>query len=183
VLFAVPNQTERRNDYAISIPKGASLILTHELDGEVLGLNAFGDAIPPVAPVFYSFRVMVGVGVLMLALSWLGVWFLWRQKLPRWLLLSFAGMAFSGWVATLAGWLTTEIGRQPYVVYGVITTAETASDVPAAHIALTLTGYAVVYSLLLLSYMVVLTQLALKQADGEGENNSITSGTAQPERA
>ncbi|HUF22304.1 MAG TPA: cytochrome ubiquinol oxidase subunit I [Burkholderiales bacterium] len=183
VLFAVPNQTERRNDYAISIPKGASLILTHELDGEVLGLNAFGDAIPPVAPVFFSFRVMVGVGVLMLALSWLGVWFLWRRELPRWLLLSFAGMTFSGWVATLAGWLTTEIGRQPYVVYGVITTAETASDVPAAHIALTLTGYTVVYSLLLLSYMVVLTQLALKQADGEGEKNSITSGAKQPARA
>lgn len=99
------------------------------------------------------------------------------------LLFGFAGMAFSGWVATLAGWLTTEIGRQPYVVYGVITTAETASDVPAAYIGLTLAGYAIVYSLLLLSYMVVLTQLALKEASGKGRElpdpGSLHSDAAQ----
>ncbi|MEX0958369.1 MAG: cytochrome ubiquinol oxidase subunit I [Burkholderiales bacterium] len=183
VLFAVPNQQERRNDFAISIPKGASLILTHELDGELKGLNEFGDDIPPVASVFYSFRVMVGVGVLMLTLSWLGAWFLWRRELPRWLLLSFAAMTFSGWVATLAGWLTTEIGRQPFLVYGVITTAETVADVPAAHVALTLTGYAIVYTLLLVSYMVVLTQLALKQLKGDREPGAQASDSAQPARA
>ena len=76
-------------------------------------------------------------------------------------------MTFSGWVAVLAGWLTTEIGRQPYLVYGLLTTAEAASDVPASHIAFTLVGYAVVYSLLLVSYMVVVTQLAIKEAAGE----------------
>jgi cytochrome d ubiquinol oxidase subunit I len=120
-------------------------------------------------PLFWSFRVMVGVGVLMLALSWLGAWYLLRRReVPRRLLRCFAAMAFSGWVAVLAGWLTTEIGRQPYVVYGVITTAETASDVPAPYIALTLVSYLVVYTLLLISYMVVLTQLALKEADGNG---------------
>ena len=184
VLFAVPNQQERRNDYAISIPKGASLILTHELDGELKGLNEFGDDIPPVASVFFSFRVMVGVGVLMLALSWLGAWFLWRRReTPRWLLRSFAVMTFSGWVATLAGWLTTEIGRQPFLVYGVITTAETVADVPAAHVALTLTGYAIVYTLLLVSYMVVLTQLALKQLKGDREADAQASDPAQPARA
>jgi cytochrome d ubiquinol oxidase subunit I len=111
---------------------------------------------------------MVGVGVLMLAFAWVAaVLLLLRRDLPRWLLLGFAGMTFSGWVATLAGWLTTEIGRQPYLVYGVITTAETASTVPAGHIALTLAGYAVVYALLLTSYMVVVTQLAIKDATGE----------------
>jgi cytochrome d ubiquinol oxidase subunit I len=184
VLFAVPNQKERRNDYAIAIPKGASLILTHELDGELKGLNEFGEDIPPVAPVFYAFRVMVGVGVLMLALSWLGAWFLLRRREPpRWLLLSFAGMAFSGWVATLAGWLTTEIGRQPFLVYGVITTAETVADVPAGHVALTLTGYAIVYALLLVSYMVVLTQLALKQLNGEGTRDTSAAGAVRPARA
>ncbi len=91
-------------------------------------------------------------------------------RFPRWLLQGFAGMTFSGWVAVLAGWLTTEIGRQPYIVYGVITTAETASDVPAPYIALTFVGYRVVYTLLLISYMVVLTQLARKEAEGKGRD-------------
>jgi cytochrome d ubiquinol oxidase subunit I len=169
LLFALPNERERRNDYVISIPKGASLILTHQTDGEVKGLNEFADAHPPVAPVFWSFRVMVGVGLLMLAFAWVAaVHHLRKREAPRWLLLGFAAMTFSGWVATLAGWITTEVGRQPYLVYGVITTAETASSVPAAYIALTLIGYAVVYALLLTSYMVVLTQLAIKEATGEG---------------
>ena len=110
---------------------------------------------------------MVGMGVLMLLSAWLAsACLLARRALPRWLLSGMAAMTFSGWIAVLAGWLTTEIGRQPFIVYGVITTAETASDVPAPHIALTLVAYAAVYALLLISYMVVLTQLAAKDADG-----------------
>ncbi|HWQ37719.1 MAG TPA: cytochrome ubiquinol oxidase subunit I [Burkholderiales bacterium] len=168
LLFALPNERERRNDYAIAIPKGASWILTHDADGELKGLNEFPGAHPPVAAVFWSFRLMVGVGVLMLAFAWFGsVVLLRKREPPRWLLRGFAAMTFSGWVATLAGWYTTEIGRQPYLVYGVITTAETASSVPAGDIALTLIGYAIVYALLLVSYMVVLTQLAIKDATGE----------------
>jgi len=170
MLFAWPNQRERRNDYAISVPKAASLILTHDPEGEVKGLSEFGDKHPPVAPVFFTFRLMVGVGTLMLIFAWLGAWVLWRRReLPRWLLLGFSAMTFSGWVATLAGWLTTESGRQPYLVYGVITTAETASSVPAANIALTLVGYTAVYTLLLASYLLVVTQLARKEADGYPE--------------
>jgi cytochrome d ubiquinol oxidase subunit I len=177
LLFAMPNGKEQRNDYAISIPRGASLILTHEFDGELKGLNEFGDKHPPVVPLFWSFRVMVGVGVLMLALSWSGAWYLLRRReIPRRLLPGFTAMAFSGWVAVLAGWLTTEIGRQPYLVYGVITTAETVSDVPAPYIALTLVSYLVVYTLLLISYMVVLTQLALKEADGNGHRQPSRAG-------
>jgi cytochrome d ubiquinol oxidase subunit I len=168
VLFALPNSERQRNDYAITIPTGASLFLTHEADGEVKGLNEFAGKHPPVTPVFFAFRVMVGMGVLMLALSWLGALLLLRRReIPHWLLLLFAGMTFSGWVATLAGWLVTEIGRQPYVVYGVITTAETASSVPASHIGLTLVAYAVVYALLLVSYIVVVTQLARSDANGK----------------
>jgi cytochrome d ubiquinol oxidase subunit I len=180
VLFAVPNAREQRNDYAISIPRGASLILTHQLDGELKGLNEFAGEHPPVAPVFYSFRVMVGIGMLMLALSWLGAWHQWRRReTPPWLLYAFAGMAFSGWIATLAGWMVTEIGRQPWIVYGVITTAETASSVPAGHIALTLTAYAVIYTLLMISYMVVVTQLARKDAAGGG-GEKAAPGALQP---
>jgi len=167
LLFALPDAEQRRNDFVVAIPMGASLILTHETDGELKGLNEFEGQHPPVAPVFFAFRIMVGVGVLMLSLSWVGAWLVLRHReIPRWLLLIFAGMAFSGWVATLAGWLVTEIGRQPYLVYGVITTAETASSVPASHIAVTLTAYAFVYTLLLVSYMIVVTQLARKEAGG-----------------
>ncbi len=169
LLFALPNQNTRSNDFAVGLPKVASLILTHDIDGEIKGLSEFGDKHPPVATVFWTFRVMVGAGMLMLVLSWFGAFVLMRRSdFPRWLLWMFAGMTFSGWVAVLAGWLTTEIGRQPYIVYGVILTADTASSVPARYIATTLTGYALVYALLLISYMVVLTQLAGKEAEGKG---------------
>ena len=171
MLFAMPNEKTRSNDYGIALPQGASLILTHKLDGELKGLSEFGDKHPPVAPVFWTFRVMVGVGLLMLAASWLGALLLLRRgEVPRWLLRAYSGMTFSGWIAVLAGWLTTEIGRQPYIVYGVILTADTASKVPAPYIATTLIGYALIYTLLLISYMVVLTQLARKEAEGKGRD-------------
>jgi cytochrome d ubiquinol oxidase subunit I len=161
VLFAWPNARERRNDYAIEVPGGASLILEHAWEAELQGLDAFAGKHPPVAPVFFAFRVMVGIGMLMLLVSWFGAaYVLTKRTFPRLLLRSFALMTFSGWVATLAGWLVTEIGRQPYLVYGVLTTAEAASSVPAGNIAITFVGYAVVYTLLLISYLVVLTQLA-----------------------
>jgi cytochrome d ubiquinol oxidase subunit I len=165
VLFAWPNAAERRNDYALEVPGGASLILKHDRQAPLQGLDAFPDRHPPVAPVFFAFRVMVGIGMLMLLVAWAGSWMHLRKRpLPRWLLGTFALMTFSGWIATLAGWLVTEIGRQPFLVYGVVTTAKTASTVPSAHIAITLVGYAMVYSLLLVSYLVVLTQLARSAA-------------------
>jgi cytochrome bd ubiquinol oxidase subunit I len=169
LLFAMPNKETRSNDYAVSVPKGASLILMHKSDGEIRGLAEFGDKHPPVAQVFWTFRVMVGMGMLMLAASWFGALSLIRRReFSRRVLWGYAGMTFSGWIAVLAGWLTTEIGRQPYIVYGVILTADTASDVAAANIAATLAGYTAVYALLLVSYMVVLTQLARKEAEGKG---------------
>ncbi|MEO8006611.1 MAG: cytochrome ubiquinol oxidase subunit I [Betaproteobacteria bacterium] len=169
MLFALPNEKTRTNDYAISVPRIASLILTHEMDGEVKGLSEFGDKHPPVAQVFWTFRIMVGMGMLMLAASWLGAFVLMRKReMPRWLLRGYAALTFSGWIAVLAGWLTTEIGRQPYVVYGLILTADTASNVAAPYIMTTLIGYTLVYGLLLVSYMVVLTQLARKEAEGKG---------------
>jgi cytochrome d ubiquinol oxidase subunit I len=161
VLFGWPNAQELRNDYAIEVPGGASFILKHDWKGELQGLDAFAGKHPPVAPVFFSFRVMVGVGMLMLLLSWVASGYLLAGRtIPRWMLLAFAVMTFSGWIATLAGWLVTEIGRQPYLVYGVMTTAQAASSVPAGSIAITFIGYSIVYTLLLLSYLVVLTQLA-----------------------
>jgi cytochrome d ubiquinol oxidase subunit I len=181
LLFALPDKTTRSNDYAISLPKGASWILTHQSDGELKGLAEFGDKHPPVAQVFWTFRVMVGIGMLMLATSWLGVLYLIRRReYPRWLMRTYAAMTFSGWVAVLAGWLTTEIGRQPYLVYGVMLTKDAASDVPAPYIASTLIGYALVYGLLLLSFMVVITQLARKEAEGKGREEPAP-GTFGPQ--
>ena len=166
-LFALPDEENRTNHYEIQIPKLASLILTHELDGEVKGLNEF-EHHPPVAPVFWSFRVMVGIGMLMLAVSWLGVWQLKRRGEPaRWLLRVLVGMSFAGWVATLAGWYVTEIGRQPWVVYGVLSTADAASTVPAPLIGISLGLYLSIYAVLLVAYISVLFHLMHKASKGE----------------
>ena len=162
VLFAVPNDDKKRNDYSIEIPKGLSLILRHDTAAEVKGLEAF-ERVPPVAPLFFSFRLMVGVGVLMLALSWLGTWVMRKGALPpRWLLRTFAGFTFSGWVATLAGWMVTEIGRQPWLVTGVLLTADAVGPANGVQLGASLTGYLVTYGMMLIAYMVVLTHLAGK---------------------
>jgi len=158
-LFGIPN--EGKTDFAVTIPKALSLILTHDLDGEVKGLEEFGDDIPPVAPVFFAFRVMVGVGVLMLVLSWTGAWVL-RKRQPAWLLWSFAAFTFSGWAATLAGWLVTEIGRQPWLVTGILYTADAVGEASGAELGASLTAYVLTYAVLLLSYMIVITHLAGK---------------------
>jgi cytochrome d ubiquinol oxidase subunit I len=162
-LFAVIDEDRKRNDYALEIPKALSLILRHDPDGEVKGLAEFGDDIPPVAPVFWSFRIMVGTGVLMLALSWAGV-FILRSAAPRWLLWAFAAFTFSGWVATLAGWMVTEIGRQPWLVTGILRTADAVGEASSGQVGASLTAYALTYAGLLLSYMVVLTHLSGKGA-------------------
>ena len=164
VLVAIPNEETRSNEFAIEIPKALSLILVHDAEGEVKGLNAFEDH-PPVAPVFWSFRIMVGMGVLMLILAWVGSFAL-RKSQPTWLLWAFAGFTFSGWVATLAGWMVTEIGRQPWLVTGILRTAEAVGDATGAQVGASLTAYVLTYAVLLLSYMVVITHLASRGSDG-----------------
>ena len=171
VLFAWPDEAARENRFEIAVPNGASLILKHHAGGVVPGLNDFEGAHPPVAPVFFAFRIMVGIGFAMLALSWTAAFFLWRRgTLPRPVAYAYAGMAFSGWVATLAGWYTTEIGRQPWLVSGVLRTADAVAPVPGAHVALTVAGYIVLYLVLLVVYLGVLTHLALKAAK-EGDQS------------
>jgi cytochrome d ubiquinol oxidase subunit I len=163
-LFAVIDESQKRNQYAVEIPKGLSLILKHDPDGVVKGLEEFGDDHPPVAPVFWAFRVMVGMGVLMLVLSWTGTWRMRRAPPSRFLLWCFAGFTFSGWIATLAGWLVTEIGRQPWLVTGILRTADAVGAASGAELGASLTGYVLTYFVLLVSYMVVLTHLAGKGA-------------------
>ncbi|MGA7984629.1 MAG: cytochrome ubiquinol oxidase subunit I [Burkholderiales bacterium] len=167
-LFAIPNQATKHNDWAISIPRGASLILTHDPNGGVEGLDAFGDDIPPVAPVFFAFRIMVALGFAMLLLSWLGAWLTRRGAgAPRWLLWTFAGATFIGWGATLAGWIVTEMGRQPWLVTGLLRTKDAVGAISGAELGASLTGYVITYALMLLAYIVVLTHLA-GEGDGAG---------------
>ena len=169
-LFGIPDEAAGTTHHALKIPRLASLVLTHDLDGEVQGIHDFKDAHPPVAPVFWGFRVMVGVGSLMLVVAWFSAWRLWRQRRqgaaeghqpwPRPWLWVLAGMTFSGWLATLAGWYVTEIGRQPFMVYGLLRTSELATHTAPPMIALTLTAYLVVYGLLLVTYVGVLKYMA-----------------------
>ena len=165
VLFAWPDKATQTNKYEIAIPKLASFYLTHDMDGEVKGIKEFGDQHPPVAPVFFAFRIMVGVGMLMLAVSWFAAWKIRKQGVPGlqpWLLRVLVAMTFSGWVALVAGWYVTEIGRQPWLVQGVLTAAQAASKVPASNIAFTLVMYLSLYAVLLTSYVSVLFYLARK---------------------
>jgi len=171
VLFAIPNEREKRNDYAIEIPKLGSLILKHDVDAEVKGLDAFEDH-PPVAPVFFAFRAMVGVGVLMIGMAWFSAWHVFRSsQIPRTLLWALAGFTFSGWIATLCGWLVTEIGRQPWLVTGILRTRDAVGPATGGEIGASLTAYVITYAALLVSYMVVITHLA-----GKGEAKPMMKG-------
>ncbi|WP_322889801.1 MULTISPECIES: cytochrome ubiquinol oxidase subunit I [unclassified Yoonia] len=193
ILFALPDQEARENRFEIGIPNLASFILTHTWDGEVQGLNDFvaedGTILHPrVAPVFWSFRVMIGTGIAMLLLSWAASVMMLRRKrgvegLPKPMLYAFVGMSFSGWIATLAGWYTTEIGRQPWLVQGVMTTAEAVADVPAPMVLSTLIAYLVVYGLLLSAYIYVIFYLARKMSRGEDIGTRIAPAPAAAPKA
>ena len=179
LLFAIPDEQERTNHAELAIPNLASFILTHELDGEIKGLNEFRGEHPPVAPVFYSFRVMVGMGVLMLFAAWAGSYYLLRRgELPDWLGKLFIAMSFSGWVATLAGWYVTEVGRQPYLVSGVLRTADAVTGLPPQNIGLSFTLYAVIYAVLMVAYIRTLTLMCRKSVGIE----EISKGDADERR-
>ncbi len=197
-LFGWPSEAEGRTLYAVQIPKGASLILAHDANATLRGLDEFKGAHPPVAPVFWGFRIMVGMGMLMLAVSWWGAFTLWRGRkghvfnaptvrpelvegfegsstgsdrteiagglkeviFSRLMLYVLAAMTFSGWVATLAGWYVTEIGRQPFIVYGLLRTADVVAPHPPPMVMGTLIAYLLLYALLLVSYIGVLKYMA-----------------------
>ncbi|MBH1975380.1 MAG: cytochrome ubiquinol oxidase subunit I [Rhodocyclales bacterium] len=163
VLIALPDAKTQSNQFEIAIPKLASFYLTHDWQGEIKGIKSFPDQHPPVAPVFFAFRLMVGVGLLMLAVSWFVAWQIYRKKnLTHVTAKMLLAMTFSGWLALIAGWYVTEIGRQPWLVYNVLTTAQAASQVPASHIALTLGLYLSLYAVLLIAYVSVIFHLAKK---------------------
>jgi cytochrome d ubiquinol oxidase subunit I len=164
VVFGVPDEATKSNRFEIAIPNIASFYLTHYWNGEVKGLNSFEHR-PPAAPVFFAFRVMVGTGLLMLAMSWLAAWQLRRSgEVHHYVARVLVAMTFAGWIATLSGWYVTEIGRQPWLVTGVLTAKQAATGVAAPMIASTLAGYLLVYAGLLAAYIATIFYLARKSA-------------------
>ncbi|CCW15754.1 putative Cytochrome bd2, subunit I [Sphingobium indicum BiD32] len=148
ILFGIPDSASKRVDYAISVPKASSLILKHDLNAPMKGLDTVPEADePPVGIVFWAFRVMVGIGFAMLGL---GLWSLiarWRGKLHDWSWLHRAALLLgpSGFIAVLAGWIVTEVGRQPYTIYGLLRTANSASPLDAPAVAASLLAFVLVY--------------------------------------
>ena len=148
ILFGIPNSEEKRIDYAIQIPKLSSLILKHDLNAPLDGLDTVPDELePPVAIVFWSFRIMIAIGFTMLGV---GLWALWRRLKhslyeDQWLLRTSVLMGPAGFVAVLAGWITTEVGRQPYTVYGLLRTGDSLAPVAAPAVAASLIAFIIVY--------------------------------------
>ncbi|OUL56437.1 cytochrome ubiquinol oxidase subunit I [Pseudoalteromonas ulvae] len=168
LLFAIPDEAQKTNHFEVAIPNMASLILTHDLQGEIKGLNEFEGEHPPVKPVFFAFRIMVGMGMLMIAVAWLGCFYLFKRgTLPDWLLKVTVAMSFSGWIATLAGWYVTEIGRQPYLVSGVLTVKEAGTDIASTNVAISLTLYVITYVVLMAAYLHTIFNMARRAVEIE----------------
>jgi cytochrome bd ubiquinol oxidase subunit I len=148
ILFGVPDDEAEVTRYQVAIPYLGALILTHSLDGEVKGLKSFPrDQRPPSQIVFWSFRLMVALGFAMLATGLWGAWSRYRNTLykDKWLHRVALAMLPSGFIAVLAGWVTTEVGRQPYTIYGLLTTAQSVAPISAPAVAASLLAFIVIY--------------------------------------
>jgi cytochrome d ubiquinol oxidase subunit I len=193
ILFGIPNSAEKRVDYAVEIPKASSLILKHDLNAPLAGLDTIpDDREPPVGIIFWSFRIMVGIGFLMLGL---GLWSLIaraRKRLYDWPWLHRAAilMGPSGFIAVLAGWVTTEVGRQPYTIYGHLLTADSASPLAAPAVGASLMAFVIVYFFVFGAGTWYIMRLAAKaphphesgvieQEDGPIRTAGINPGPAQ----
>ena len=181
-LFGWPDQEEEKTKYAIEIPKLSSLILTHDLNGVVKGLKEWPkDERPPVAWIFWSFRAMVGVGVLMIFTGVTAAILFLRKQLfnKRWFQLWCMAMTPSGFVAVLVGWFVTEIGRQPYIVYGVMPTAEAVSPVMGSQVALSLLAFIFSYVFVFGAGSYYILRL-IGKGPGIPENAYGTHGVKEP---
>jgi cytochrome d ubiquinol oxidase subunit I len=179
-LFAIPDEKTESNHFAIELPFLGSLILTHELDGEVKGLKDFpADERPPVAPPFFGFRVMVGCAMLMLGVVALGGWLRWHGRLfdvPLFLLLCEITTPI-GFVAVIAGWVVTEVGRQPWTVYGLLRTSQSVTpSLTGANVAISLLGYMAVYLFIYPTGVFLMWRVVRKGPAAEAETATIEAG-------
>jgi cytochrome d ubiquinol oxidase subunit I len=169
VLFAWPDEAAEVNRFEISIPKGASLILKHDPDGLFPGLTSVPPSErPPVVPVFFAFRIMVGIGLIMIAGGLYGAWLWGRGRLfeTRWYLALASRSWWLGFVAVIAGWVVTESGRQPWLAHGILRTADAISPVPGASVATTLALFVVVYGIVFAMGIYYINRLIAKGPEG-----------------
>ena len=171
VLFAIPNPATESNDYELSIPHGASLIVTHSLDGRFKGLKDFAPADRPmVIGPFFAFRIMVAIGLAMIAMGFWGAWLWWSRRLETSrLFLHIAALSWPfGFIAILSGWTVAETGRQPWIATGILRTLDAASPIPAAAVAVTLGLFLVVYGIVFAAGIVYMNRLINRGPAGEG---------------
>jgi cytochrome d ubiquinol oxidase subunit I len=185
-MFAWPDEVAERNRYELAIPGLASLYLTHRWDGEVRGLKEWPrEQRPPVAIVYFAFRLMVGIGLLMAAVVALGLWQAWRGRLyssPAFLRVAQLSLPL-GFVAVLAGWTVTEVGRQPWVVYGHLLTADAVSpSLTTADVATSLAIYVVAYIVIFGGGLLVLARLVRRGPDLAAAPEAPTPRQGGPQR-
>jgi cytochrome d ubiquinol oxidase subunit I len=183
VLFAWPDEKAETNRYEIAIPKGASLILRHDPDALFKGLKDVPPADrPPVVPVFFAFRIMVGVGLLMIAIGWLGALLWWRGTLvtARWYLWPVANAWWLGFVAVIAGWVVTESGRQPWLAYGILRTADAISPVTASQVAATLALFVLVYGVVFAMGIYYINRLIDRGPEGRAAEPPESGAASRP---
>lgn len=184
VLFAIPDQKGQKNLFEISIPNLSSLIITHEWNGEVKGLNEvkISDQ-PPVLPVFFGFRVMVGIGFFFLFVAALHLFMRYRKRLydSRWLMRFTVLSAPLGFIATWSGWIVAETGRQPFTVYGLLRTKDSISPVTSGEVATSLTLFVIVYGVLFVAYLIYLARLIGRGPEDVETGDADTSSGPTPE--
>lgn len=177
-ILAIPDTKKEKNKFEIGIPKLGSLILTHKLDGEIKGIKEFKER-PPVAPLFFAFRGMFAIGGLMILTSLIASWQLFYKKnITKIVAKILFIMTFSGWVGTILGWYVAEIGRQPYLVYGVLKTSDAAAILHKKTIAFSLFAYVTTYSILLYAYIKTIFYMAQKPKNHQSIQNTQQEGIA-----
>lgn len=183
-LFAIPDETSETNRFAVDVPYLGSLILTHSMDGEIKGLKEWRpEDRPPVAIPFFAFRIMVGVGLLMLALVVASWWLRFRGTLfdSPWFLRACLWISPLGFIAVLAGWTTTEVGRQPWTIYGLMRTADSVPpSLTGNDVLVSLLGYIAVYLVIFPAGVLVMARLVRKGPEAVESDSPIESG--RPER-
>jgi cytochrome d ubiquinol oxidase subunit I len=180
-LFAIPDQQAETNHYAVEVPLLGSLILTHDIDGVVPGLKDFPreDRAPVIIP-FFAFRIMVGVGLVMLALVAVGLWLRLRRRLYEsdWFLRALMWATPLGFIAVVAGWTTTEVGRQPWTVYGVMRTAHSVTpSLTGSDVLISLLGYMTVYCIMFPAGLLMVRRIV---RTGVSDDDDAPVGAGRP---